>query len=162
MFKNQKGFTLIELLVVIAIIGLLSSVVLASLNSARAKGADAAIKSNLKGAATHAEVVYDDNTPNSYSGLCANPTIVDAINSAQRAASIAVTAPGALAVAGTSLIAVCHLPTASVPGPPMGANQGYAIAVPLRTNNANSWCVDHTGYSGLITSYLASNDVTCL
>jgi|SRR3989344_6758438 len=35
---NRRGFTLIELLVVIAVISLLSSVVFASLNSARAKG----------------------------------------------------------------------------------------------------------------------------
>ena len=46
--KNSKGFTLIELLVVIAIIGILSSVVITSLNSAREKSKIASIKSTLK------------------------------------------------------------------------------------------------------------------
>lgn len=62
--KNQrdsflKGFTLIELLVVISIVSLLSSIVLASLNSARIKGRDAQRKTDLKQIAAALELYYD-------------------------------------------------------------------------------------------------------
>ena len=44
----MKGFTLIELLVVVAIISLLSSVVMASINSAKAKGRKHTIEQNKR------------------------------------------------------------------------------------------------------------------
>lgn len=57
----KKGFTLIELLVVIAIIGILSSVVLASLNSARKKGRDARRIADVKQIQLALELSYDAN-----------------------------------------------------------------------------------------------------
>lgn len=59
--KNECGFTLIELLVVIAIIGLLSSVVLASLNSARGKARDAKRESDFGELRTALELYANDN-----------------------------------------------------------------------------------------------------
>lgn len=76
----QRGFTLIELLVVIAIIGILASVVLASLNSARDKGTDAANKANLNGIRAQAEIVYDDD--GNYDGVCVNAKVSEAVTAA--------------------------------------------------------------------------------
>lgn len=58
---KSHGFTLIELLVVIAIIGLLSSIVLASLNTARNKANDAARMADVKSLKTALELYYNDN-----------------------------------------------------------------------------------------------------
>lgn len=77
----KRGFTLIELLVVIAIIGILASVVLASLNSARSKGEDAAIKSNLNNIRAQAELVYD-NANGSYDAVCLDTNVINAVNGA--------------------------------------------------------------------------------
>lgn len=59
--KKNKGFTLIELLVVIAIIGLLSSIVLASLNNARRKSRDARRIADIKQIQVGLELYFDDH-----------------------------------------------------------------------------------------------------
>lgn len=62
--NKNKGFTLIELLVVIAIIGLLASVVLLALNSARAKARDAKRIADIRQIASAMELYFNDS--NSY------------------------------------------------------------------------------------------------
>ena len=60
MKSSQKGFTLIELLVTISIIGLLSTMAVFSLNSARTKARDAKRMSDMKMLSTAMEIYASD------------------------------------------------------------------------------------------------------
>lgn len=74
--SRNKGFTLIELLVVISIIGILSSVLLVSLNSARSKARDARRLADIRQVQLAMELFYNDNLSYPDDGG-ATPTMTD-------------------------------------------------------------------------------------
>jgi prepilin-type N-terminal cleavage/methylation domain-containing protein len=116
-YMNKRGFTLIELLVVIAIIGILASVVLASLNSAREKGRDASARASTNNIRAAAEVFYDDQDPHVYDGMCTDAAIDTLLDAAQAQTGIA----------------------------PDCFDVGQAYAVEIELNNGDFFCVDSTG-----------------
>ena len=75
---NNKGFTLIELLVVIAIIGLLSTMAVISLNSARAKARDARRLSDVKQLSTMLSLEAADDPTAAIEGCTAAGDITSA------------------------------------------------------------------------------------
>ena len=150
----KKGFTLIELLVVIAIIGVLASVILSSINTARTKGTDAGIKSQLANARVQAELTNDAN--GCYGSTCSAtvPAIIApgacsaAIATASSIFNSAVDAKFNSQIAGaiandTGGFNAC---SAAVGG------TSWAASVGLRTNpTTQAWCVDSSGTSKLET-----------
>ncbi|TAL20383.1 prepilin-type N-terminal cleavage/methylation domain-containing protein [Patescibacteria group bacterium] len=70
--SKTKGFTLIELLVVIAIIGLLSTLAIIALNSARVKSRDAKRVSDIKQIQTALELYYADSSEYPIEALAVN------------------------------------------------------------------------------------------
>ena len=159
--KKNNGFTLIELLVVIAIIGVLASVVLAALTSARSKGNDVAVKSNLANTRSQAELYYGTNSPNSYTGICTSTGNAAGTKSisgmvlaaAQAALGSAATVNTAIATAGTGTTSTCH-ETAT----------GWAAEAPLSGSTAGTpkmWCVDSTGASEQNSTALVANGILC-
>lgn len=149
--NSNRGFTLIELLVVIAIIGILSSVVLASLNTARGKGADAAAKSNLNNMRAQAELSYDNNS-GVYTNVCTDASVIKALTSAR-------TAEGAAVWSTTSDNASS--------GGCVSSSGAYVVWVLLAkgSNPTDHWCVDNNGTSiqktSAAASYAAGAPVTC-
>ena len=156
--RKNLGFTLIELLVVVAIIGISASVVLASLNTARGKGADAAIKANMANLRAQAEMYYDTN--GSYGGTggscvinssgsivgtgCVGNVTADPIFQAGLKAA-------AKASGGSSLMVANVL---------AGTAPAWAAQVPLSGSiSTKQWCVDSTGVAKQVS--VALNGTAC-
>lgn len=135
----MRAFTLIELLVVVAIIGILSSVVLVSLNGARLKGKDTRVISDVRQLRTQAEADFTSNYNPSFS----------AANTFVSTGNYAVLIADATANGG----AVSVVTNASSPF------ISYAIYGKLVSNPSAYFCQDSTGRTN--QNAAASSTVTC-
>lgn len=147
MKRNERGFTLIELLVVIAIIGILASVVLASLNTARDKGRNSAVQSSMQTIRVQSELYYDNQTPPSY-GVSTNSCTTANTMWAESTIAAAITQINSQA----SSNAVCN-----------STAQAWAMSAGLRSAPAaaDNWCTDSTGVARAIASPIPSGVTVC-
>ncbi|MEI6490232.1 MAG: type II secretion system protein [bacterium] len=158
--KTSKGFTLIELLVVIAIIGILSSVVLASLTTARAKGQDAAVQSQLSSMRSQAELYYSSNS-NTYASAATNVcTAATSLFANTTTGNLTALLAGAAKSAGgtgagDTTVLKCTATT--------GATSGWAVTakLPSGTTGATHFCVDSSGKAVTEPAFQADGVVTC-
>jgi prepilin-type N-terminal cleavage/methylation domain-containing protein len=147
--RSNSGFTLIELLVVISIIGLLASIVFASVSGARTKASDASVQQNLDSIRTQAEIAYSSSS--GYANICSDTTISNALNAALNSGS------------ATVVDTLFGDNTASTRVTCRATTGGYLIFAPFKSNSANGWCVDSSGNGKQETNnYTAMNSPATL
>lgn len=138
--KNKKislnGFTLIELLVVVAIIGILASVVVASLADVKVKTGNTAVISNLNNLRAQAEIFFNEHA--NYNNLCDDSRFILGFTAASNA--------------GVGATPVCNSTT-----------EAWAVSVQLREaeGTLSHWCVDSTNASRGETALLSAGILLC-
>lgn len=141
LIKNKAGFTLIELLVVVAIIGLLTTITLGYLETAKKRGNDAGVQGNFETIRTRAEFFYVNQIPNSYLpsggvefGIASCPTTYDASGTNMFVKDKTMSDALNEAIKRGNGTSYCY-----------NSAEAYAVAVGLKSNANSSWCVDTSG-----------------
>ena len=134
---RATGFTLIELLVVIAIIGILASIVLASLNSARVKSRDARRVADIKQLQLALELYYNDNSayPTALSALSTNGYI-SAIPTDPSSGSYVYSALGSGATCSSYHLGAALEQNNTGPGSPLASDANADASAPACTGSA--------------------------
>ncbi len=162
--SSQKGFTLIELLVVIAIIGILASVVLASLSTARQKGRDASVKSQLSSTRAQAEI-YADGNGQSYVDVCTETVARNGIATLIDATDKIDASTGAAGINGSPATVGHNAGSTTIKGACNDSAGAWAAQFPLNTKVGGvvqSFCVDSSGAAMQTVVLLADGtDYTC-
>lgn len=147
MKKNlKKGFTLIELLVVIAIIGILSGIVLASLNTARSKGSAAAVKANLAGMRAQAELYYDGTGAGKYNAAAGTELIGTGAAGAACGVTTGMYGDSNIKAAITQVAAQMET-TSTMTCTTSSTGDKWAVSITDLKGTETKWCVDNAGWS---------------
>lgn len=162
MKKYTKGFTLIELLVVIAIIGILASIVLVSLNSARNKGKDARIISDVQQVRTALESGYNGSGYPDINGNAASCNTAANSNTTATFATCQIsTGPQNSALSALNSDVTSQGSTLYISTVGGATATGYAIRANL-TSTTGFFCIDSTGATNQAdTGNNASNPARC-
>jgi len=145
--RKQKGFTLIELLVVIAIIGLLSTLAVVSLNSAREKARDARREADIRLLNNAIQLYVQENdkaplVPNDANKVCDSSEVCWASGGDFAVALSTYTAPLVTDPkndAANDYVYVYVSPTALETSCPTCTSESYQFYVKTLEKDASTW-----------------------
>jgi len=143
--QNLEGFTLIELLVVVAIIGLLTSIVLVAVSTARHKANDGAIMQELAQVRTIAQMILVGDGV--YDALC---DVSNTLNDNNTSYPSLEQIEDKIETLNNSQNVTCY-----------ADENAYCVSTPLVYSAGSKFCIDGQGIASTINTDCTSDNKTC-